>query len=177
LINTTGTLDQPYQFSTKRYDADTGLNYYGFRFYAPVIERWLNRDPLGEDRGINLYGFVYNDPVNFVDPWGLKCVGPSGYHYVGLSHRANSNVHSTFTFKISCESGKKLCGTPTLNKDEMAEKAPNSSEILTRPTSFSILSMTETEVVVEVETRIIIQPSALGFLLRNLKLCYECCCE
>jgi RHS repeat-associated protein len=71
LINTTGTLDQPYQFSTKRYDAGTGLNYYGYRFYAPVIERWLNRDPLGEAGGINLYGFVGNDPVNYWDFNGL----------------------------------------------------------------------------------------------------------
>jgi RHS repeat-associated protein len=71
LINTTGTLDQPYQFSTKRYDAGTGLSYYGYRFYAPVIERWLNRDPLGEDGGINLYGFVGADPINRYDPTGL----------------------------------------------------------------------------------------------------------
>jgi RHS repeat-associated protein len=72
LMHTTGTLDQPYQFSTKRYDAGTGLNYYGYRFYSPVIERWMNRDPLGEAGGINLYGFVGGDPVNFVDPWGLQ---------------------------------------------------------------------------------------------------------
>jgi RHS repeat-associated protein len=70
LMHTTGTLDQTYQFSTKRYDAGTGLSYYGYRFYAPVIERWLNRDPLGEAGGINLYGFVGNDPVNGADPWG-----------------------------------------------------------------------------------------------------------
>jgi RHS repeat-associated protein len=71
LMHTTGTLDQPYQFSTKRYDTGTGLNYYGYRFYSPVIERWLNRDPLGEAGGINLYGFVGGDPVNGVDPWGF----------------------------------------------------------------------------------------------------------
>ena len=32
----------------------------------------MNRDPLGEAGGINLYGFVSNDPVNWVDPWGLE---------------------------------------------------------------------------------------------------------
>ena len=69
-----GTLEQPFQFSTKRYDAGTGLNYYGYRFYSPGVERWMNRDPLGERGGINLYGFVQNDPVNFVDPEGLARV-------------------------------------------------------------------------------------------------------
>ena len=44
----------------------------GFRFYDPSLQRWINQDPLGEAGGINLYGFVGNDPVNFVDRWGLE---------------------------------------------------------------------------------------------------------
>jgi RHS repeat-associated protein len=68
----TGTLDQPFQFSTKFFDNETGLNYYGYRFYSPALGRWISRDPLEEEGGINLYAFVENDPVNGVDPWGLK---------------------------------------------------------------------------------------------------------
>lgn len=61
-----------YRFSGKDFDATTGLYYYGFRFYEPNLQRWLNQDPLGESGGINLYGFAGNDPVNGVDPFGLK---------------------------------------------------------------------------------------------------------
>jgi RHS repeat-associated protein len=71
LMVKSGTLEQPFQFSTKRYFADLGLNYYGYRFYAPAIGRWMRRDPLGVAGGINLYGFVQNNPVNWVDPMGL----------------------------------------------------------------------------------------------------------
>ena len=60
-----------HRFSTKRYFSDVGLNYYGYRFYAPSIGRWMNRDPLGEAGGLNLYGFVQNNPINAIDPWGL----------------------------------------------------------------------------------------------------------
>jgi RHS repeat-associated protein len=67
----TGNIEQPFGFSTKRTDPQTGLVYYGYRFYHPDMERWLNRDPIGEDGGINLYGFVENNPVNWIDPWGL----------------------------------------------------------------------------------------------------------
>ncbi|BBO68606.1 hypothetical protein DSCA_25360 [Desulfosarcina alkanivorans] len=66
----TGALDQPFQFSTKRYYSELGLNYYGYRFYAPGVGKWLTRDPLGEVGGINLYAMVQNNPVNFVDPDG-----------------------------------------------------------------------------------------------------------
>jgi RHS repeat-associated protein len=71
LMEKTGTLDQPFRFSTKRYDEDTGLSYYGYRFYSASLGRWITRDPLGEAGGINLYGFVGNNAVNWIDPLGL----------------------------------------------------------------------------------------------------------
>jgi len=101
-MSATATLDQPFRFSTKRYDEGTGLSYYGYRFYAPVIERWLNRDPLGEAGGVNLYGFVLNDPVNSVDPEGLWVVPV----VVGLYA-----VGAVWIFKDCMErcTGKKIC--------------------------------------------------------------------
>jgi RHS repeat-associated protein len=36
-----------HRFSSKYEDEETGLNYYGFRYYAPEMGRWLNRDPIG----------------------------------------------------------------------------------------------------------------------------------
>jgi len=46
--------------------------YYLYRFYSPQLGRWINRDPIEEAGGINLYGFVGNDPLNKIDPLGLK---------------------------------------------------------------------------------------------------------
>ena len=60
-----------YRFSTKYWDAETGLYYYGYRFYKPEWERWINRDPIGERDGINRYNFVKNNPVSWFDPFGL----------------------------------------------------------------------------------------------------------
>ncbi len=38
-----------FRFSTKYHDPETGLYYYGRRFYDPPRGRWLNRDPIEED--------------------------------------------------------------------------------------------------------------------------------
>jgi len=75
--NITGSVNQPFQFSTKPYDDKTGLSYYGYRFYVPALGRWLTRDPIGEAGGINLYGFAENDPINSIDPDGLSVLIPA----------------------------------------------------------------------------------------------------
>jgi len=58
-------------FSTKYLHHETGLYYYGERYYSPGLGRFLSRDPIGEEGGLNEYGFVGNDPVNSADPFGL----------------------------------------------------------------------------------------------------------
>ena len=93
--------DNPFRFSTKYLDSDgarkrvdgdaegvarraeeagalwalmrqSGLIYYGFRYYSPSLGRFLNRDPLGELGGATLYAFVENDPVNGWDYLGMS---------------------------------------------------------------------------------------------------------
>lgn len=60
-----------YGFSTKPRDAETGLLYYGYRYYDPVNGRWPSRDPIEESGGINLYAFLENDGLNKWDYMGM----------------------------------------------------------------------------------------------------------
>jgi len=64
-----------YRFSSKEVHPKSGLYYYGFRFYDPTLQRWLNRDPIYEAGGVNLYGFVENNPMMRIDPHGLFTPG------------------------------------------------------------------------------------------------------
>ena len=59
-----------YRFSSKEQMPNSGLYYYGYRFYDPNLQRWLNRDPIGEEAG-NLYTMVGNDSVGDFDALGL----------------------------------------------------------------------------------------------------------
>jgi insecticidal toxin complex protein TccC len=56
------------RYSGKERDV-TGLYYYGARYYAPWLQRWVSTDAEQAD-GLNLYAFVGNNPMRFVDPDG-----------------------------------------------------------------------------------------------------------
>ena len=77
LVAQTGPLAEGnlYRFSSKEFHQASGLYYYGYRFYDPNLQRWLNRDPIGEVGGINLYGFVQNNPVDYQDSFGMYVGG------------------------------------------------------------------------------------------------------
>jgi RHS repeat-associated protein len=61
-----------FRFAGQYYDAETGLHYNYHRYYDPKIGRYITADPIGIDGGINLYAYVQNNPVNQIDPYGLK---------------------------------------------------------------------------------------------------------
>jgi RHS repeat-associated protein len=70
-----------FRFSTKYWESEAKLYYYGYRFYAPHIGRWLNRDPIGEQGGINVLAFIHNHPLERYDRLGLHgnpVCGPNG---------------------------------------------------------------------------------------------------
>ena len=57
----------PHRFSTKYYDAETDLYYYGYRYYSPALGRWISRDPISERGGNNLYAFCANRSLSCID--------------------------------------------------------------------------------------------------------------
>jgi RHS repeat-associated protein len=61
----------PFRFSSKFTDDETGLVYYGMRHYSPALGRFISRDPIEEDGGTNLYGFCGNNGVSRWDRLGL----------------------------------------------------------------------------------------------------------
>jgi len=65
----------PFLFTGRRFDIETGLYYYRARYYNPYIGRFLQTDPVGYDDGINWYVYCKNNPVVCVDLFGLISVG------------------------------------------------------------------------------------------------------
>ena len=94
------SVGNPYMFTGRRYDSETGNYYYRARYYEPYIGRFMSSDPLGttpDDKnigfeptmqyedGMNLYAYVGNNPVNMKDPQGLALAWsptPGGYGHI-----------------------------------------------------------------------------------------------
>jgi len=107
----------PFEYSTKYTDQETGINYYGYRYYNPSTGRWLSRDPIGDiafceqnlqnvdsDRLDQLasdandpeYLFVKNSPLNNVDWLGLNTTIQVRMSQDGPSHN-NTTVEGRTT--------------------------------------------------------------------------------
>ena len=87
-------------------DEGNGLLYMRARYYDPAIGRFINKDPIGLLGGINMYAYVGNNPVNWIDPWGLFYFGKrplSGLPWIPI---ASSNpIDDYFNTELSHEHG------------------------------------------------------------------------
>jgi RHS repeat-associated protein len=67
-----GDVDADFGFTGFYRHAASGLSLTLYRAYDAEVGRWLSRDPIMEEGGINLYGYVANNPINAIDPLGLR---------------------------------------------------------------------------------------------------------
>jgi len=69
-----GVSARRYRYNGKERDEETRLDYYGARYYASWVGRWISADPLtiaGRGADLDAYAYVHNRPVIATDPVGL----------------------------------------------------------------------------------------------------------
>jgi len=76
LTNAWGTarsgVGNPWLFTGRQFDEESGIYFYRARYYDPGKGRFLQRDPMEYRAGLNHYAYVIDNPINWADPLGLK---------------------------------------------------------------------------------------------------------
>jgi len=75
ILESPGTVNQPYTYTGRELDSETGLYYYRARYYDAETGRFLQKDPIGLRGGINIYRYASNNPTLWRDPVGLYDFG------------------------------------------------------------------------------------------------------
>ncbi|AYM99606.1 RHS repeat-associated core domain-containing protein [Chryseobacterium sp. 3008163] len=74
-----GSYDNPFKFNAKELDEDTGLYYYGARYYNPRLSIWYGVDPLKDKMpSWSPYAYTFDNPIRYIDPSGMAPEDPGG---------------------------------------------------------------------------------------------------
>jgi RHS repeat-associated protein len=87
----------PFRFCTKLLDDETGLSYFGYRYYSAETGRWLGIDPLGERFSRNLTLYCANSPIVYFDPNGLFTIAAGFSAEVGAGLMFQDSFQLTLT--------------------------------------------------------------------------------
>jgi RHS repeat-associated protein len=72
LTASSGTRTNPYRFTAREFDPETGIYEYRHRYYDSSVGRFISEDPIGLNGGANFYRYVLNNPVKWTDAMGLS---------------------------------------------------------------------------------------------------------
>ena len=136
----------PYLFNAKEFDEETGLYYYGARYYDSKLSLWISTDPLREKHpNINSYCYTNNNPIKYIDPdgndwfvndqnfyvWSMSNYVP-GFSYAGnvlpsnvsryqILEKIRGQYYHKYTSNIFASIGNTILGN-----DKFVEKKPYS---------------------------------------------------
>jgi len=139
----TPTIVHCYTFSAKEKDVETGLSYFGSRYYSSDLSVWLSVDPMSDKYpSLSPYTYCADNPVKLVDPNGedVWIVGEDGQRYQykndGLLYCSNGEVYQgSDAFARSAQSSlKELQGQSTTANKFLGEFVENTSnDIVIKP--------------------------------------------
>jgi RHS repeat-associated protein len=160
MFQTSGADGNHYKYTGKEFDAETGLYYYGARYYSPALGRFTSPDPvmikidrLLDPQRLNLYAYAANNPVTYRDPDGRDLVSGSGDQkqiksalkeiasHPGGREFLQKMDNLTQTIRLSTGTGmKRNDGSPTPGRNGPAP-AENPAIVRTRDSSNKIVDV------------------------------------
>ncbi len=66
-----GSVTNPFRFTAREFDSETGLHYYRARYYDASVGRFLSEGPIGFQGALNRYPCAFGHPTDLINPYGL----------------------------------------------------------------------------------------------------------
>ncbi len=121
-----GGYSTKYRFTGKEVDEETGLYYFGARYYDPRISLWYGVDPLAEKApSWNSYRYGFNNPIRMIDPTGMKEEDGILPEVEVTATRIPKKGENKNTPQVNCET----CNKPSINSN-LKQAVNNTSENL-----------------------------------------------
>ena len=102
---------QPYAYTAREADSESGLNFYRTRYYDPSIGRFFQQDFIGFIGGNNFYSYVGNNPVYFVDPLGLDALDWTANYSAGFGDMVTFGLTNYIRQGLGVNHVVDLCST------------------------------------------------------------------
>ena len=122
----------PYLFNAKELDGETGLYYYGARYYDPRLCLWLSTDPLQEKYpDVGSYCYAFNNPISYIDPDGRIVIAVQRKSQSNLLNTLNLSERAFVSFNLKGELNTELLNScNSLSENFTALKALANSSII-----------------------------------------------
>ena len=144
----------PYLFNAKEFDEETGMYYYGARYYEPRLSLWISPDPLGEIfSNSSSHRYVKNNPLRFIDPTGLFETEAEAQEYADINFpgaEVHQDTKSQQWFVSLNEEGTAAYKTGLVLTRDFGPNNPYNmwnSDLNTAVTAFGIAHGTKTELI------------------------------
>lgn len=133
------TWNTPYLFNAKEFDEETGLYYYGARYYDSRTSLWLGCDAEQENNpGFSTYCFVRNNPIIFFDPDGNSVWTKLGKAAIKIGAKVGKqgvkalNKTATYTSAVSdvTDNIETISSSNTSNGEKIVAGLKLASELL-----------------------------------------------
>ncbi len=96
LMASTGTITNPFHYTGREFDSESGLYYYRARYYDSTPGRFLSEDPIRFKGGVDFYSYADENPISWIDPLGL-----SGWLTIFSSGTTGIGYHSWISYQSS----------------------------------------------------------------------------
>lgn len=146
-INAGGTASK-FAYTGQEHDSETGLHYYGARYYDPEIKRFAQPDTLLPNiyapQQLNRYAYANNNPLKYIDPsghvsildWNNFLSHPTATNYNNvMTQFANipgNTAAQSFSTRVDAPNNNNSNNT---NNNPAPQKEPSAKTTFTKPTS------------------------------------------